>query len=665
MKRLIQTILILSITALVTFCGGAETVQPPEPPGPDPETNRPRALVHYTSCDELLTDLQNNLLKEMEEDLDSYGTCVVYDDMGDMVGDSAPAPASDSTGAEEAPEVSFTDTNLQEAGIDEPDVVKTNGFYTFVATSEGIDIFKTSPVGEFRKVTTLETGGSSRRLFLHNNRLVVLSQDYESTSYSSFARIVVVDVANPEEPVVLQEKTIDGVVGEARIVNGTLHVVVNGSLRQPELDTPDIDWELWDDSCEEGAKGEAARNEIEKKIEEVKASNREKILASKSADWLPRIGDGQTSNPVDCSTVARDSSTSLSLVGLFSLSIDENESREQVTFVKGWAYDVYASTESVYLTSTEWSSEESAGESTLLHRFQIGGSPYLHDYVASGSVPGSIVNSFALGEYDGHLRIATTSGWWDDATNFLYVLDASKADLPVVGKIGDIAKGESIYAVRFVGKRGYLVTFKKVDPLFVINLSDPAQPVLQGELEMPGFSTYLHPLGDDHLIGLGRDAEDMGTFAWFQGLKLALFDVSGDDPKIVDELLIGSRGSDSEALYDHHAFTFDAASGILALPLSLYEGASGGSDYGDFAYSGVHLYKITATDGIETVAKIPLGETEWNAPSRTFMVGDDEGKGLYSLDSSSLTLISMEDPHEVLDRIELSASEVENNIWID
>lgn len=662
MKRLIQTILIVGIIPLAAFCGGAEKLQPPEPPGPDPETNRPRALVHYTSCDELLADLQNNLIKEMEEDLESYGTCVLYD-TGDMMGD--PAPASDGTGAEEAPEVTFTDTNLQEAGVDEPDVIKTNGEYTFVATSEGIDIFKTSPASEFRKVTTLEASGSSRRLFLHNNRLVVLSQDYEGESYSSFARIIVIDIANPEEPVALEERTIDGIVGEGRIVDGTLHVVVNGAMRQPATDYPEIDWELWDDSCDEGAKGEAARNEIEKKIESVKASNREKILASMVADWLPRVGDGQTSRTVDCSAVARDSSSSLSLVGLFSLSLDTEQSREQVTFVKGWAYDVYASTESVYLTSTEWSTGETEEETTLLHRFQIGSSPNLHDYVASGSVPGSIVNSFALGEYDGHLRIATTSGWWDDAANALFVLDSSKADLPVVGKIEGLAKGESIYAVRFVGKRGYVVTFKKVDPLFVINLSDPANPVLQGELEMPGFSTYLHPLGDDHLIGLGRDAEDMGEFAWFQGLKLALFDVSGDNPTIVDELLIGSRGSDSEALGDHHAFTFDAASGILALPLSLYEGASGGSDYGEFAYSGVHLYKISAADGIETVAKIPLGETEWNAPSRTVMVGDDEGKGLYSLDSSALTLIAMDDPYQVLDRIELSGSEMETEPWIE
>ena len=207
-----------------------------------------------------------------------------------------------------------------------------------------------------------------------------------------------------------------------------------------------------------------------------------------------------------------------------------------------------------------------------------------------------------MGEHEGYLRIATSSGF---NGNYVTVLKNEGAALKIVGKVDDIAPGEDIKAVRFVGDRGYVVTFKKIDPLFVLDMSDPEDPVVTGELKVPGFSTYLHLLDREHLIGLGKDGDDQGAFAWFQGLKLSLFDVADSStPKEDSSVTIGSRGTMSPAFDDHLAFTFDRETGLLALPLTLCEGTKGGSKVGSFSYNGVQVYNISANGGISMVGEI-------------------------------------------------------------
>jgi inhibitor of cysteine peptidase len=213
-------------------------------------------------------------------------------------------------------------------------------------------------------------------------------------------------------------------------------------------------------------------------------------------------------------------------------------------------------------------------EKSVVHRIEI--SELDIDYEAVGEVPGSVLNQFSMDEHEGNLRIATTIGHVSrtgDATslNNLYVMDK---DLEIIGKVEDIAPGERIYSTRFIEDRAYMVTFKKVDPLFVIDVSNPEKPEILGYLKITGYSDYLHPYDENHIIGIGKETieAETGDFAWYQGLKISLFDVSDvGNPREVAKIEIGDRGTDSYALYDHKAFLFDKKRNLLVIPVSLSE----------------------------------------------------------------------------------------------
>lgn len=241
---------------------------------------------------------------------------------------------------------------------------------------------------------------------------------------------------------------------------------------------------------------------------------------------------------------------------------------------------------------------------TIVHK--IGVDEEKIEYKNEGEVRGSILNQFSMDEFDGNFRIATTSGeiWDGSSENNLYVLDE---DLNIVGKIEKLAPGEKIYSARFIGERAYLVTFKKTDPFFVIDLSSAENPKVLGYLKIPGYSDYLHPYDETHIIGVGKEAIDASEgesfgrdFAWYQGLKIAIFDVSDvNNPKESAKIVIGDRGTNSDALYNHKAFLFDKKKNLLVLPVNLakidserYGGKIGPSSYGETVWQGAYVFDI-------------------------------------------------------------------------
>ena len=242
-------------------------------------------------------------------------------------------------------------------------------------------------------------------------------------------------------------------------------------------------------------------------------------------------------------------------------------------------------------------------ETTSIHKFSLGN---VIEYRGEGAVPGHVLNQFAMDENGGYFRIATTVGEVSrvrgetPSKNNLYVLDSA---LKIVGRLEDLAPGEKIYSARFLGNRAYLVTFKKVDPLFVIGLEDPTNPTLLGKLKIPGYSEYLHPYDETHLIGLGKDAvpAEEGNFAWYQGVKLTMFDVSNvSNPVELATYSIGDRGTDSTALQDHHAFLFSRARNLLVLPIRLaeineaqYPRGVEPSSYGTFTFQGAYVFNVS------------------------------------------------------------------------
>ena len=303
------------------------------------------------------------------------------------------------------------------------------------------------------------------------------------------------------------------------------------------------------------------------------------------------------------------------------------------------------------------------------------------EHKARGEVPGTPLNQFSMDEYNGEFRIATTQQpnfWWGpwagvaraDSTvssdsitpeqkeeekqkNHVYVLNSN---LDVVGRLENLAPSEQIYSARFLGNRLYLVTFKRIDPLFVIDLQDSTNPRVLGKLKIPGYSDYLHPYDETHLIGIGKEATaGEGDFAWYQGVKLALFDVSDpSNPREVSKYEIGDRGTDSYALRDHHAFTFSKSKNLLVIPITLAEiDESKFSDeelktwaYGDFVWQGAFAFSLTKEEGFTLLGRVSHDENKkdpyWyygdqTSVKRSLYIGDV----LYTVSSSVVKMNSL------------------------
>jgi hypothetical protein len=283
---------------------------------------------------------------------------------------------------------------------------------------------------------------------------------------------------------------------------------------------------------------------------------------------------------------------------------------------------------------------EQPRQTTAVHRFELQGDPA---YACSGEVPGRVLNQFALSEHQGVLRLAATEErWWngEGPQNRLFLLRPEGEKLVEVGRLEGLGKpGERLFAVRFAGERGFAVTFLQIDPLYTLDLADPAVPKVAGELEVPGVSTYLHPVGEDRLLAVGRNAAG--------GVDLSLFDV-GDfaAPALVDRFSFA--GSYSEAEYDHKAFSFFPRQGILAIPLTSWGGNSApDAPQGMEVFAGLHLFKVDPAAGFTSLGTVDhslfyreQANTFWYtpaAPRRSFFIGQaDAGDFLYSVSTRGL-----------------------------
>jgi uncharacterized secreted protein with C-terminal beta-propeller domain len=235
------------------------------------------------------------------------------------------------------------------------------------------------------------------------------------------------------------------------------------------------------------------------------------------------------------------------------------------------------------------------------------------EYVTAGVVPGRLLNQFAMDEHEGYLRVATTVELWARESvryNNLFVLDSN---LEQVGEVTNIAPDERIYSVRFMGDEAYMVTFQQVDPFFVLDLSNPRDPEILGELKLPGYSDYLHPIGENLIIGVGKDTK-LNSWGGVEtlGVKVALFDVSDrENPELVDDVVIGGRGSSSPVLNDHKAFRYDAERNMLVLPVRSVEESSQIFDERREVTDAAYVFDVSA-DGFEELAVLQHGKTQDN-----------------------------------------------------
>src|SRR3954452_16361607 len=448
----------------------------------------------------------------------------------------------------------FSGTNTQEVGVDEGDIVETDGTHVFVASQDGVRIVD---VASAQVIATLEVPQGSQQLLLDGTRLLVATQPYTGVD----TVVSLYDVGDASTPSLLRRSHLEGYLTAARSIDGTARLVVTTSL---------------------GARLPFVRPD-EFGLDEDRALQRNKDIISQSRvdDWMPRSfvesadgSFGDMATTLDCAAVAAPSEFSgLGISWIASMDMRGDGSPIGSAGIVSDGGTVYASPTSIYLATMSWDWYQPTADvppnpkqpPTLIHKFSLGANGTA-SYIASGEVPGQLLNQFSMSELDGDLRIATTSSDWSGQTppsSAVRVLRADGNELKQIGMVDGLGDGEQIYAVRFLGTQGYVVTFRQTDPLYVIDLSDPTTPVVTGQLKIPGYSAYLHPVGDGLLLGVGQDASEEGRV---QGTQLSLFDVH--DPANPQRLATLPIGGSSEAEWDHHAFLYWPEDGTIVLPVS-------------------------------------------------------------------------------------------------
>jgi uncharacterized secreted protein with C-terminal beta-propeller domain len=339
----------------------------------------------------------------------------------------------------------------------------------------------------------------------------------------------------------------------------------------------------------------------------------------------------------------------------------QNASEEptNMTVLMGQASNMYVSLNNTYVTFPN------TDGGTTICRIHMDNSNLTA--TAQGEVPGQVLNQFSMDEYGDYFRVATTT-WTEEVQNVMitnprstpivsnvqstnvYVLDMN---LKIVGMLENISVGENFHSARFVGDRCYLVTFQQTDPLFVVDLSDPTSPKVLGNLTVSGYSDYLQPYDENHLIGIGKETAQAESeyFAWYQGIKIAIFDVTNvTNPVQMWNVTIGDRGSDSPALYDQKALLFDKQMDLLVIPVTVAEINQSQSNevpdnvYGTQVWQGVYVYNITLADGLVLKGNITHAETPGLPPNTLFVTRALYiGNILYTISQGKIELNSLVD----------------------
>jgi hypothetical protein len=531
---------------------------------------------------------------------------------------AAPSKAADGTPARAT---SASGTNNQVASVDEADIVKTDGRYVYFAANGALHIAEAL---DPKVVSVTKVPGTVREMFVEGDRAVVYTSsgavgrrctygyDCAFAGDNTQTKVLVFDIRSRAEPRLVRQLELSGSLVAARRIGNAVHTVVSdGDAQAPPYET----WPSGFAMC--GTLEPAVRAKFAK----LKVDNEAKLRARTTT--FPTLRENDIAQPL-CNgllrTAIRDGQAFTSVVS-FDLTADKAPATTATLQSRPGA--VFASRDALYLSvvhqqknapNGRWYASPSyatASEASEIHKFKIGASPRDTRYVGSGIVPGHVLNQFAMDEWSGYLRVATTRGRVPDPTvsSAVSILtEDADGNLVRVGAVENIAPGEDIRAVRFDDDRGYVVTFKKTDPLFVLDLYQPSHPAILGELKIPGFSTYIHRIDPDHLLSIGFDANDHGSFAYFDGVILQLFDVTKPtDPRLIHKEKIGSRGTSSEAATDHLAFNYFADQGLLAVPMTICEGGGDGRHGDQLAFSGLLVYDVDLEKGFTRLGGVDHG----------------------------------------------------------
>lgn len=525
-------------------------------------------------------------------------------------------------------------TNVQVQGVAEADLVQNDQRYLYALVGDDLLIADSNTNALVHRRTL---SGQPLGLYVFENRLTVISWDYSNQVrplpvndaaltmpwrvWDQKIRVTVYDITDRSAPTQVEETKLDGSYVSSRAIGDRVYVIVQNSLEAPAPMTTST-----------------GPDSLVYETREAYLARLEGGLLDEALPNFQTSAGGRTSKGIllgtDLWTQTPDQILGQSTLSVALIDVGDNQPDPvAATSIVGWGGQVYASTDSLYLTQPTWASGRTRTE---LFKFTLGADAV--PLAASGLVTGNVSSQFSMDQYGDYLRVATTDGWGSEAASNVFVLQQSGDTLETVGSVGGIAPGEQLFAARFVGERGYVVTFLQTDPLFTLDLSDPAKPRVAGELVIPGFSRYLHPIDATHLVGIGRGpTQGAGNGA----LQLSLFDVADiANPKRVDVYSMGgaNQWAYSAAEGNHHAFHYFPETGVLAFPATVY-------DPTDYYNHRLEVVKLDLESGFGRLGQVDHDQDVLRAVrfgDRVFSVGYD-----------AIRIVDGLDPADVLGVIDL------------
>ena len=612
--------------------------------GPGAAYAVPGALQPFDTCDTVLQYFKDQAPEYLIER--AGGGDRVATDTGSGAAEQRTAKDSSNTTPESAStQQDYSTTNVQEAGVDEPDIVKTDGKRIVAVAQARVHL-----VGlDGGKMTLRKTLADTmvRNVFLSGDRVLVFSGQTAQSSEPGLrwagqqAVLTMYDISDLSDPQLIAKLTIDGNVLDARLVGTQVRVV---TISSPDVNAP--------------APVYAPDGGItEKSKEELRAA----VASTHVDDWIPTYalqdgagGEVSKGRLVECANLAHPETFSgLDTVAVSAFDMGSAlQSRQTVGLIAG-GQQIYATDTSTYVSTTDWTRDGSAAK-TSLHKF-VTASSGASTYQGSGEIPGTLLNQYAMSEYDGVLRVASTvserRGWTNPrqlTQGVVTTLQEQDGALRQLGQVGGLGQqdNESIKAVRFIEDRGYVVTFRSTDPLYVLDLRNAAAPKVVGELKIPGYSGYLHPIGENLLLGVGQSGLDSGiapsptTRRSQVGVQFSLFDISDPAaPRRIDTQTYG--GGAAAAEFDPKAFLYWEPRNLIIAPTNLH------GDYrGKGAFSGLVLLRADA-DGLKELGRLATSKA-YGTVNRSLVIGDT----VYMLTDHALQANSL-DTHREIDQLTL------------
>ena len=541
------------------------------------------------------------------------------------------------SGTTDAAAPGYSETNIQVEGVDEADIVKTDGKYIYQIRGKNISIVRTDD-GKLSLVSEIESKGGFKasEMYLSGDTLAVIGvssspklrimeQDIKESIWpypSSALKMEVYDISDKSSPKQVRSVEIDGSYVTSRLIEGKLYMVANKNMHAI-YSNGEFDYRPSVYDSIEGRTFEIAYDEIRYFPDSIMSS------------YLVTIG----------------------------IDLENLEKRADIDAYLGSGQNVYASKQNMYVAETRYESDygwdDSGNREIYYPVYKVSSDIFKFslydgniDYISKGNVPGTVLNQFSMDEHDENFRIATTSGeiWRTDeraSKNNIYVLDRH---MDVVGKIEGIAPTERIYSVRFMGDRAYMVTFRQIDPFYVIDIGDFENPKILGYLKIPGYSDYLHPYDENHIIGFGKETVQTKSGFTVEGMKIGMFDVSDvENPVQSHAVSIGERGTDSELFRNHKALMFSRAKGIMAFPLT--EMRKSDNAWSQFYYQGAYVYEVDVEKGFELVGKSSHLSSEDYEKTGSYWYESDKnvkrilyiGGSIYTISNSAIHVHEMDD----------------------